>query len=131
MKRTIASATLCLLAAGQTLAAETGCFNDGAFASAATLCLLSAGPAPAAEMACFSDGAFVYLHVGSTYQFYRDKGDPQVACTPEAVRIGLELTEDAAQRLCAEQSSICQEKQGQANQIRETYADLLRQSADR
>jgi hypothetical protein len=101
----------------------------GAIASAATLYLLAmAQPAAAAEIGCFSDGGAVFLHVGDIYQFYLDQGEPQVDCTPEAAKLGLELTEDAAQRLCAEQASLCEEKKKQAQLIRDTYADLLRQA---
>ncbi len=101
----------------------------GAIASATALYLLAmASPAAAAEIGCFSDGGVVFLHVGDIYQFYRDQGESQVDCTPEAAKLGLELTEDAVQRLCAEQSSLCEEKKNQAQLIRETYADLLRQA---
>ncbi len=101
----------------------------GAIASATALYLLAmAEPAAAAEIGCFSDGGVVFLHVGDIYQFYRDQGEPQVDCTPEAAKLGLELTEDAAQRLCAEQSSLCEEKKNQARLIRETYAEQLRQA---
>ena len=55
------------------------------------------GWAAAAQIGCFSDGGVVFLHAGSTYQFYADKGDPRVDCTPAAVKIGLELTEEEAQ----------------------------------
>jgi Putative peptidoglycan binding domain len=101
----------------------------GAFASATSLCLLAmSGPAAAEQIGCFSDGDFVYLHVGSTYQYYLDKGDQQVDCTPEAAKLGLELTEDVAQRLCAKKLSLCNEKKAEARLIRATYADLLRQA---
>lgn len=101
----------------------------GAIASATALYLLAmAEPAAAAEIGCFSDGGAVFLHVGDIYQFYLDQGEPLVDCTPEAAKLGLELTEDAAQRLCAEQSSLCEEKKKQAQLIRETYADQLRQA---
>jgi hypothetical protein len=101
----------------------------GAIAAATALgWLASTAPAAAAQIGCFSDGEFVFLHVGAIYQYYVDKGDPRVDCTPEAVRIGLELTEDEAQSLCARKASLCQEKTDHAQLIRETYADLLRQS---
>lgn len=101
----------------------------GAIAAATALYLLAlAEPAAAAEIGCFSDGGAVFLHVGDIYQFYLDQGEPQVDCTPEAAKLGLELTEDAAQRLCAEQSSLCEEKKKQAQLIRQTYADQLRQA---
>ena len=86
------------------------------------------GWAAAAQIGCFSDGGVVFLHAGSTYQFYADKGDPRVDCTPAAVKIGLELTEEEAQSLCAQKSSLCEEKKAQAKLIRDTYPDLLRQS---
>jgi lysozyme family protein len=44
------------------------------------------------------------------------------------VKIGLELTEEEAQSLCAQKSSLCEEKKAQAKLIRDTYPDLLRQS---
>jgi hypothetical protein len=86
-------------------------------------------PAAAQQMGCFSDGDFVYLHVGSTYQYYLDRGEEQVDCTPDAVKLGLELTEEAVQTFCTgEDSSLCQEKQQYAKLIRETYAELLEQA---
>ena len=101
----------------------------GAIAAAVALgWLATTAPAAAAQIGCFSDGDFVFLHVGNIYQYYVDKGDPRVDCTPEAVKIGLELTEDEARSLCARKASLCQEKQDHAQLIRETYADLLRQS---
>lgn len=101
----------------------------GAIAAAVALGWLAAtAPAAAAQIGCFSDGDFVFLHVGSIYQYYVDKGDQRVDCTPDAVRIGLELTEDEARTLCARNASLCQEKLDHAQLIRETYADLLRQS---
>jgi hypothetical protein len=90
--------------------------------------LATTEPAAAAQIGCFSDGDFVFLHVGSIYQYYVDKGDPRVDCMPEAVKIGLELTEEEAQRLCARKASLCQEKKDHVKLIRETYSDLLRQS---
>jgi len=102
----------------------------GAIVAAAALGWLATVPPAeaAAQIGCFSDGDFVFLHVGNIYQFYVDKGDPRVDCTPDAVRIGLELTDDEAQSLCARQSSLCQEKKANAKLIRDTYPDLLRQS---
>jgi hypothetical protein len=86
-------------------------------------------PAAAQQMGCFSDGDFVYLHTGSTYQYYLDRGEELVDCTPDAVQLGLELTEEAAQTFCTgEDSDLCQEKQQYAKLIRETYADLLEQA---
>ena len=100
-----------------------------AIAAATALYLLAtAEPAAAAEIGCFSDGGAVFLHVGDIYQFYLDQGELQVDCTPEAAKLGLELTEDAAQRLCAEQSSLCEEKKKQVQLICRTYADQLRQA---
>lgn len=102
----------------------------GAIVAAVALGWLATVPPAeaAAQIGCFSDGDFVFLHVGNIYQFYVDKGDQRVDCTPDAVRIGLELTEDEAQRLCARQSTLCQEKKANAQLIRQTYPDLLRQS---
>jgi hypothetical protein len=102
----------------------------GAIAAAAALGWLAttAPAAAAAQIGCFSDGDFVFLHVGNIYQYYVDKGDPRVDCTPDAVRIGLELTEDEARSLCAQKASLCQEKKNDVKLIRETYADLLQQS---
>jgi len=100
----------------------------GTVAAAVASWLALASPASAAQIGCFSDGQFVFLHVGDTYQFYVDKGDPRVTCTPEAVKLGLELTEDAAQRLCNEKATLCEEKKKEAQLIRQTYPDLLRQS---
>lgn len=86
-------------------------------------------PAVAQQMGCFSDGDFVYLHVGSTYQYYLDRGEQPVDCTPDAVQLGLELTEEAVQTFCTgEDSALCQEKQQYAKLIRETYAELLQQA---
>jgi hypothetical protein len=86
-------------------------------------------PAAAQQMGCFSDGDFVYLHTGSTYQYYLDRGEEPVDCTPDAVQLGLELTEEAVQTFCTgEDSSLCQEKQQYAKLIRETYTDLLAQA---
>lgn len=86
-------------------------------------------PAVAQQMGCFSDGDFVYLHVGSTYQYYLDRGEQPVDCTPDAVQLGLELTEEAVQTFCTGgDSALCQEKQQYAKLIRETYAELLQQA---
>jgi hypothetical protein len=86
-------------------------------------------PAVAQQMGCFSDGDFVYLHVGSTYQYYLDRGEEAVDCTPDAVQLGLELTEEAVKTFCTgEDSALCQEKQQYAKAIRETYAELLLQA---
>src|SRR5262245_30119867 len=101
----------------------------GAIAAATALgWLATTAPAAAAQIGCFSDGDFVFLHVGYIYQYYGDRGDQRVECTPDAVRIGLELTEDEARSLCVQKASLCQEKQDHARLIRETYPDLLRQS---
>ena len=96
----------------------------------AALCwLVLPQPAAAQQMGCFSDGDFVYLHTGSTYQYYLDRGEEPVDCTPDAVRLGLELTEEAVNTFCTgDDSSLCQEKQQYAKLIRETYADLLEQA---
>jgi hypothetical protein len=86
-------------------------------------------PAAAQQMGCFSDGDFVYLHTGSTYQYYLDRGEELVDCTPDAVQLGLELTEEAVKTFCTgDDSTLCQEKQQYAKLIRETYADLLEQA---
>ncbi len=96
---------------------------------AALAVLVLQRPAAAQQMGCFSDGDFVYLHVGSTYQYYLDRGEEPVDCTPDAVQLGLELTEEAVQTFCTgEDSALCQEKQQFANLIRETYGDLLLQA---
>jgi hypothetical protein len=91
--------------------------------------LLLQRPAFAQQMGCFSDGDFVYLHVGSTYQYYLDRGEEPVDCTSDAVQLGLELTEEAVKTFCTgEDSTLCQEKQQYAKLIRETYAELLEQA---
>jgi len=93
----------------------------------APLCLLILPrPAEAQQIGCFSDGDFVYLHVGITYQYYLDRGERPVDCTPDAVLLGLELTEEAVQTFCADgASALCEEKQQNAALIRETYGDML------
>jgi hypothetical protein len=96
---------------------------------AALALLVLQRPAAAQQMGCFSDGDFVYLHVGSTYQYYLDRGEEPVDCTPDAVQLGLELTEEAVQTFCTgEDSALCQEKQQFAKLIRETYGELLLQA---
>lgn len=96
---------------------------------AALALLVLQRPAVAQQMGCFSDGDFVYLHVGSTYQYYLDRGEEPVDCTPDAVQLGLELTEEAVQTFCTgEDSALCQEKQQFAKLIRETYGELLLQA---
>jgi hypothetical protein len=91
--------------------------------------LVLQGPAAAQQIGCFSDGDFVYLHVGTTYQYYVDRGEQPVDCTPDAVSLGLELTEEAMQASCVDAAStLCQENQQYVTLIRETYGEALRQA---
>lgn len=86
-------------------------------------------PAAAQQIGCFSDGDFVYLHVGTTYQYYLDRGEQPVDCTPEAVVLGLELAEESMRTSCADgASALCQENQQYVKLIRETYAEALQQA---
>jgi hypothetical protein len=86
-------------------------------------------PAAAQQIGCFSDGDFVYLHVGTTYQYYLDRGEQPVDCTPDAVLLGLELTEEAMQASCVDAASaLCQENQQYVKLIRETYGEALQQA---
>jgi hypothetical protein len=101
------------------------------FAIAASACLLTAPAAIAADdIGCFSDGDFVYLHVGSTYQYYVSQGDRPVECTADAVKLGLELTDEAVRISCGPPpTAVCEEEQRHAQLIRDTYGDLLGDAA--
>lgn len=103
------------------------------FAIAASASFLATPAATAADdIGCFSDGDFVYLHVGTTYQYYVDQGDRPVECTADAVKLGLELTEDAVRTSCEPPpTSVCEVEQRHAQLIRDTYGDLLGEAAAR
>lgn len=91
------------------------------------LCLM-ATPAAADDVpiGCFSDGDYVYLHGGITYQYFIDKGDKPVDCPPEAVKLGLELAEEAVQVSCViNPDSLCEQKKEYVALIHRNYGALL------
>ena len=101
------------------------------FAIAVPACLLVTPAVIASDdIGCFSDGDFVYLHVGSTYQYYVGQGDRTVECTPDAVKLGLELAEEAVRTSCEPPpTSVCEQEQRHVQLIRDTYGDLLGEDA--
>jgi hypothetical protein len=96
----------------------------------ALLALPQAAAAEDAQIGCFSDGDYIYLHGGLTYQYFIDKGDKPVDCPPDAVKLGLELAEEAVQVSCVTNpDSLCDEKKQYVELIHRTYAKMLNGSA--
>src|SRR5262249_56317749 len=96
----------------------------------ALLALPQAAAAEDAQIGCFSDGDYVYLHGGLTYQYFIDKGDKPVDCPPDAVKIGLELAEEAVQVSCVTNpDNLCDEKKQYVALIHRTYDKMLNGSA--
>jgi len=96
----------------------------------ALLALPQAAAAEDAQIGCFTDGDYVYLHGGLTYQYFIDKGDKPVDCPPDAVKIGLELAEEAVQVSCVTTpDSLCDEKKQYVDLIHRTYDKMLNGSA--
>jgi len=96
----------------------------------ALLALPQAAAAEDAQIGCFSDGDYVYLHGGLTYQYFIDKGDKPVDCPPDAVKIGLELAEEAVQVSCVTNpDSLCDEKKQYVELIHRTYDKMLNGNA--
>jgi len=90
--------------------------------------LLTAVPVSADEpkLGCFSDGDYIFLHGGITYQYFVDKGDQPVECTADAVKLGLELAEEAVKASCEPTpTSLCDEKKQYVQLIRTTYGQML------
>jgi hypothetical protein len=98
------------------------------FIGAVTVCCSAA--AEDGTIGCFSDGGYVVLHGGITYQYFVDKGEKPVDCTPAAVQAGLELAEAAAQASCVTRAdSLCEQKKQYVALIRGTYGALLEADA--
>jgi len=96
----------------------------------ALLALPQAAAAEDAQIGCFSDGDYVYLHGGLTYQYFIDKGDKPVDCSPDAVKIGLELAEEAVQVSCVTNpDNLCDEKKQYVALIHRTYDKMLNGSS--
>jgi hypothetical protein len=92
----------------------------------ALLALPHAAVAEDAQIGCFTDGDYVYLHGGLTYQYFIDKGDKPVECPPDAVKLGLELAEEAVQVSCVTNpDSLCDEKKQYVQLIHRTYDKML------
>jgi hypothetical protein len=99
---------------------------------AMALLLLPLAPAAAddAQIGCFSDGDYIYLHGGLTYQYFVDKGDKPVECPPDAVKLGLELAEEAVQVSCVTNpDNLCDEKKQYVDLIHRTYDKVLNGNA--
>jgi len=101
-----------------------------AAAVAGLLAVLSPAKADdAPQMGCFSDGDYVFLHGGITYQYFVDQGEKPVQCTPDAVKLGLELAEDAVKASCEPTpTALCDEKKHYVQQIHDVYGPLLQQA---
>src|SRR5215467_5041786 len=83
-----------------------------------------------AQIGCFSDGDYVYLHGGFTYQYFIDKGDKPVDCPPDAVKLGLELAEEAVQVSCVTNpDNLCDEKKQYVELIHRRYDKMLNAAA--
>ena len=96
----------------------------------ALLALPQAAAAEDAQIGCFTDGDYVYLHGGLTYQYFIAKGDKPVDCSPDAVKIGLELAEEAVQVSCVTNpDSLCDEKKQYVQLIHSTYDKMLNGSS--
>jgi putative peptidoglycan binding protein len=92
----------------------------------ALLAFPQAAAAEDAQIGCFSDGDYVYLHGGLTYQYFIDKGDKPVDCPPDAVKLGLELAEEAVQVSCVTNpDNLCDEKKQYVALIHRTYDKML------